>query len=169
MTFTASIHEPSARKASGLTGIQICGSAAALSLWALSANAVTVTLTDVMGEVGHTARVCGVVAWATYEVNFRAHPTFVTMVDPDQPNALHGLTAVIYETDRAKFGGAPEASLEGQRICVTGFVSFFRQRPECKPVRETRCPYHAMIATVPRSHFRGLCEGRPSPCNATRS
>jgi len=130
MTFTASIHEPSARKASGLTGIQICGSAAALSLWALSANAVTVTLTDVMGEVGHTARVCGVVAWATYEVNFRAHPTFVTMVDPDQPNALHALTAVIYETDRAKFGGAPEASLEGQRICVTGFVSFFRQRPE---------------------------------------
>ena len=112
MTFTASIHEPSARKDSGLTGIQICGSAAALSLWALSANAVTVTLTDVMGEVGHTARVCGVVAWATYEVNFRAHPTFVTMVDPDQPNALHALTAVIYETDRAKFGGAPEASLQ---------------------------------------------------------
>ena len=130
MTFTASIHEPSARKASGLTGIQICGSAAALSLWALSANAVTVTLTDVMGEVGHTARVCGVVAWATYEVNFRAHPTFVTMVDPDQPNALHALTAVIFGDDRAKFGGAPEASLEGQRICVTGFVSFFRQRPE---------------------------------------
>ena len=94
----------------------------------------------VMGEVGHTARVCGVVAWATYEVNFRAHPTFVTMVDPDQPNALHALTAVIYGDDRAKFGGAPETALEGQRICVTGFVSFFRQRPECKPVRETRCP-----------------------------
>jgi len=52
------------------------------------------------------------------------------MVDPDQPNALHALTAVIYGDDRAKFGGAPEASLEGQRICVTGFVSFFRHRPE---------------------------------------
>ena len=103
---------------------------AALSLWALSANAVTVTPTDVMGEVGHTARVCGVVAWATYEVNSRAHPTFVTMVDPDQPNALHALTAVIYGDDRAKFGGAPETALEGQRICVTGFVSFFRHRPE---------------------------------------
>ena len=104
--------------------------AAALSLWALSANAVTVTPTDVMGQVGHTAKVCGVVAWATYEVNYRAHPTFVTMLDPDQPNALHALTAVTYGTDRAKFGGAPEAALEGQRICVTGFVSFFRQRPE---------------------------------------
>jgi hypothetical protein len=40
------------------------------------------------------------------------------------------VTAVIYATDRAKFGGAPEAALEGQRICVTGFVSFFRHRPE---------------------------------------
>ena len=37
---------------------------------------------------------------------------------------------VVYGTDRAKFGGNPEAVLQGQRICVTGFVSFFRQRPE---------------------------------------
>ena len=29
-----------------------------------------------------------------------------------------------------KFGANPEAVLQGQRICVTGFVSFFRQRPE---------------------------------------
>ena len=109
---------------------KVAFASAALSLWALSANAVTVTPTDVMGQVGHTAKVCGVVAWATYEVNNRAHPTFVTMVDPDQPNALHALTAVIYGDDRAKFGGAPETALEGQRICVTGFVSFFRHRPE---------------------------------------
>ena len=109
---------------------KVAFASAALSLWALSANAVTVTPTDVMGEVGHTARVCGVVAWATYEVNNRAHPTFVTMVDPDQPNTNRVLTAVIYGTDRAKFGSAPEAALEGQRICVTGFVSFFRNRPE---------------------------------------
>jgi hypothetical protein len=91
---------------------KVAFASAALSLWALSANAATVTPTNVMGEVGHTARVCGVVAWATYEVNFRAHPTFITMVDPDQPNALHALTAVIYGDDRAKFGGAPEASLD---------------------------------------------------------
>ena len=52
------------------------------------------------------------------------------MVDPDQPNALHALTAVIYGDDRAKFGDAPETALDGQRICVTGFVSFFRNRPE---------------------------------------
>jgi hypothetical protein len=76
------------------------------------------------------AKVCGVVASAVYEASSRAHPTFVTVVDPDQPNASRTLTAVIYGTDRAKFGVAPEAVLQGQRLCVTGFVSFFRQRPE---------------------------------------
>jgi hypothetical protein len=39
------------------------------------------------------------------------------------------MTAVIYGTDRAKFG-MPEVALQGQRLCVAGFVSFFRQRPE---------------------------------------
>jgi hypothetical protein len=60
----------------------------------------------------------------------RAHPTFLTLVSPDQPNASATLTAVIYGTDRAKFGNAPETALAGQRICATGFVSFFRHRPE---------------------------------------
>jgi len=36
---------------------------------------------------------------------------------------------VIFGDDRAKFG-TPEMALQGQRICVTGFVSFFRNRPE---------------------------------------
>src|SRR5215469_17660636 len=83
-----------------------------------------------MGQVGHTAKVCGVVASAVYEASSRAHPTFVTVVDADQPNASRTLTAVIYGTDRAKFGVAPETALQGRRLCVTGFVSFFRQRPE---------------------------------------
>jgi hypothetical protein len=102
----------------------------ALSLWAFSAGAVTVTPTDAMGQVGHTAKVCGMVASAVYDASSRAHPTFVTMVDPDQPNASRTVTAVIYGTDRAKFGAAPEAVLQGQLVCVTGYVSFFRQRPE---------------------------------------
>lgn len=101
----------------------------ALSLWAFSAGAVTVAPTDAMGQVGHTARVCGVVAPAVYDANSRAHPTFLTLVSADQPDANRALTAVIYGTDRAKFG-TPEAALQGQRVCLTGFVSFFRQRPE---------------------------------------
>jgi hypothetical protein len=102
----------------------------AVGLWALSAGAVTVTPADAMSQVGRAAKVCGVVASTVYEANSRAHPTFVTLISPDQPSANRALTAVIYGTDRAKFGGNPEAVLQGQRVCMTGFVSFFRQRPE---------------------------------------
>jgi hypothetical protein len=110
-------------------GAKVVIASTALSLWALSAGAVTVTPTDAMGQVGHTAKVCGVVAAAVYEANSRARPTLLTLVSADQPDANRALTAVIYGTDRGKFG-APEAALQGQRVCVTGFVSFFHQRPE---------------------------------------
>jgi len=115
----------------------------ALSLWAFSASAVTVTPADAMGQVGHSAKVCGMVASTVYEASSRARPTFVTLISPDQPSASRALTAVIYGTDRAKFGGTPEAALQGQRICVTGFVSFFRQRPEMILSDPTQVSYFA--------------------------
>jgi hypothetical protein len=110
--------------------VKIAIASATFGLWAFSAGAVTVTPADAMGQVGRTANVCGVVASAVYEASSGGHPTFVTLVSPDQPNVNRALTAVIYGSDRAKFGGTPEAALQGKRICVTGFVSFFRQRPE---------------------------------------
>jgi DNA/RNA endonuclease YhcR with UshA esterase domain len=101
----------------------------ALGLWAVSAGAVTVTPAEAMSQVGHTAKVCGVVASANYAADARAHPTFLTLVNPGQPNPTGALTAVIYGTDRAQFGN-PEVTLSGQRVCATGFISYFRQRPE---------------------------------------
>ena len=59
----------------------------ALSLWAFSAGAVTVTPTDAMVQVGHTAKVCGLVASAVYEANSRAHPTFLTLLNVFSPTA----------------------------------------------------------------------------------
>jgi hypothetical protein len=123
--------------------IQAAIASTALSLWALSAGAATVTPADAMSQVGHTSRVCGVVASAVYEANSPAHPTFVTLVSPDQPSVNRALTAVIYGSDRAKFGGAPETALQGKRICVTGFVSFFRQRPEMILSTPTQVFYYA--------------------------
>ena len=110
--------------------VKVAIATTAFSLWALSAGALTVTPADAMGQVGHTAKVCGTVASAVYEVKSPAHPTFLTLISNDQLNLNRALTAVIYGTDRAKFGSTPEVALQGQRICVTGFVSFFRQRPE---------------------------------------
>src|SRR5215472_3735956 len=90
---------------------------AVLSLWAASVGAATVTPADVMGQVGHNVRVCGLVASANYQPDTRAHPTFLTLIDPDRPSANQALTAVIFGDDRAKFG-TPEMALQGQRICV---------------------------------------------------
>lgn len=109
--------------------IKVAIASTALSLWVVSASAVTVTPADAMGQVGHAAKVCGVVASANYAAESRARPTFLTLVDPGQQYPTAALTAVIYGTDRAKFGN-PEVSLSGKRVCVTGFVSYFRHRPE---------------------------------------
>ena len=95
-----------------------------------------------MSQVGHTARVCGLVASANYEPDTRAHPTFLTLIDPDRPSANEALTAVIFGDDRAKFG-TPEMALQGQRICVTGFVSFFRDRPEMILTRPSQVSFVA--------------------------
>jgi DNA/RNA endonuclease YhcR with UshA esterase domain len=101
----------------------------AFSLWAFSAGAVALSPVDTMGHIGQTATVCGAVASADYAAGSRANPTFLTLVDPDQANSNRALTAVIYGSDRAKFG-TPEMTLQGQRICVTGHISYFRGRPE---------------------------------------
>jgi hypothetical protein len=110
--------------------IKVAIASTALSLWAISAGAATVTPADAMGQVGRTAKICGVVASAVFEANSGGHPTFVSLISPDRPGASRALTAVIFGSDRAKFGSAPETALNGRAICVTGFVSFFRQRPE---------------------------------------
>jgi len=96
--------------------VKIAIASAAVGLWAFSAAAVTVTPADAIDQVGHSAKVCGVVASAVYEAGTRGHPTFVTLMSPDQPGANRTLTAVIYGTDRAKFGGTPEAAMQGQRL-----------------------------------------------------
>jgi len=121
--------------------MKVAIAAAALSVAAFSAGAATVAPADAMGQVGHTAKVCGVVASANYAADARAHPTFLTLVNPVQPNPAAALTAVIYGTDRAKFGN-PEMALPGQRVCVTGFISYFRQRPEMMLSNPSQLSYY---------------------------
>ena len=98
----------------------------AFSVWALSANAATISPADAAGHVGESATVCGVVASAKFAANSRAKPTFLDMGQP-YPNET--FAAVIFGSDRAKFG-EPETTLAGKRICVTGQVRNYRGRPE---------------------------------------
>jgi DNA/RNA endonuclease YhcR with UshA esterase domain len=99
---------------------------AAFSVWAASAGAATISPADAAGHVGETATVCGVVASAKFAATSRAQPTFLDMGQP-YPNET--FTAVIFGSDRSKFG-EPETTLSGKRVCVTGPIRDYRGRPE---------------------------------------
>jgi DNA/RNA endonuclease YhcR with UshA esterase domain len=99
---------------------------AVFGLWVLPASAAIVSAGDAARHVGETATVCGVVASAKFAANSRSQPTFLDL-GSSYPNAV--FTAVIFGDDRPKFG-APETSLPGRRICVTGQIQNYRGRPE---------------------------------------
>jgi hypothetical protein len=81
---------------------------------------------DAAIHVGETATVCGIVASAKFAATSRSQPTFLDFGNP-YPNAT--FTVVIWGDDRAKFG-APETSLRGRRICVTGGIRLYHGKPE---------------------------------------
>jgi len=47
----------------------------------------------------------------------------------DKPYPNHIFTAVIWIEDRPKFG-QPEAELKGKKICVTGTIEEYQQKPQ---------------------------------------
>jgi DNA/RNA endonuclease YhcR with UshA esterase domain len=106
--------------------IKFAVAAVAFSFWALSADAASISPADAGSHIGETATVCGLVASAKYAANSRAQPTFLNM---GQPYPNEAFTAVIFGTDRAKFG-QPETTLSRKRICVTGQVRNYRGKPE---------------------------------------
>src|SRR5262245_31199083 len=85
-----------------------------------------ITAQQAADHVGEEVEVCGVVASATYATRSRGQPTFLNL---DRPYPNHIFTAIVWGSDRNRFGYAPE-SLQGKRICVTGFVTTYRNRPQ---------------------------------------
>ncbi|HEV2549584.1 MAG TPA: hypothetical protein VGU20_19870 [Stellaceae bacterium] len=98
---------------------------ALLFLWSYSACAATRTPDEASRHVGESATVCGTVASADYAARSKGQPTFLNL---DKPYPNHVFTAVIWGTDRPKFG-TPEALL-GKPVCVTGMIKLFRNKPE---------------------------------------
>jgi DNA/RNA endonuclease YhcR with UshA esterase domain len=92
----------------------------------LAAMAAELTPEDAAKHVGENATVCGTVASAHYAPRTRSQPTFLNL-DKPYPNQI--FTAVIFGSDRAKFG-EPETTLQGKRICVTGTIRLYRGKPE---------------------------------------
>ena len=106
--------------------IRLAAPVVAFGLWGFSAGAASISPADAASHIGENATVCGLVTSAKYAANSRAQPTFLDM---GQPYPNEAFTAVIFGTDRAKFG-EPEATLSGKRICVTGQVRNYRGKPE---------------------------------------
>ena len=105
---------------------RLTAASAVFGLWALPTSAATLAPGDAASHVGESATVCGVVASAKFAANSRSQPTFL---DFDRPYPNPVFTAVIFGSDRSKFG-TPEKSLQGTRVCVTGQIRDYRGKPE---------------------------------------
>jgi endonuclease YncB( thermonuclease family) len=86
----------------------------------------TLTAAEAADHIGSTATVCGTVASTKFAERSNAQPTYLNL---DRPYPDQLLTVVIWGTDRGSFG-EPEKRYSGKRICVTGKVELFRERPQ---------------------------------------
>ncbi len=91
-----------------------------------TAHAATLTPLHAKDHVGESATVCGLVASATFAARTKGQPTFLNL---DNPYPEHIFTALIWGSDRPKFGH-PEDTYKGKRICVTGTIKPYRGVPE---------------------------------------
>jgi hypothetical protein len=105
---------------------RLLAASVAAGLLAYSASAADLRPEDAASHIGETATVCGVVASAKFEAHARAQPTLLDL-GKSYPHAV--FTAVICGDHRSKFG-APETSLRGKRVCVTGQISDYHGKPE---------------------------------------
>ncbi len=77
-------------------------------------------------HIGEIATVCGLVASTKYVPEATGAPTFLDFGSA-YPRAV--FTALILGGDRPKFG-APEKTLGGKRVCVTGQITVYGGTPQ---------------------------------------
>jgi len=84
------------------------------------------TAAEAKDHVGETATVCGHVVSTRYAASTKGQPTFLNL-DKPYPNQV--FTAVIWGSNRSKFG-KPEDDYKEKRVCVTGRIAEYRGKPE---------------------------------------
>lgn len=97
----------------------------ALSLAQLPTGSVSAA--QAAAHVSEIAKVCGLVVSATYAESSAGSPTFLDL-DKPYPNAV--FTIVIWEEDRAFYGGHPEVKFAKSRVCIEGLVESYRGKPQ---------------------------------------
>jgi len=96
----------------------LLGSCLALGI----APASPLTPLQAKDHVGENATVCGIVASATFAARTKGQPTFLNL---DKPYPEHIFTALIWGSERPKFG-QPEETYKGKRLCVTWTIKPYR-------------------------------------------
>ena len=97
--------------------------ATSLLLFAQSGH---LTSAEAKNHIGERATVCGKVVSTHYAARTKGSPTFLNLDEP-YPNQV--FTALIWGSDRSKFGD-PESKYGNKRICVTGLIKDYRGVPE---------------------------------------
>jgi hypothetical protein len=98
---------------------------AVVGLLALPSGAAPLSPEETANHIGRSATVCGVVASTKFDAHLDRQPTFL---DFGKPYPDEVFAAVIFGSDRAKFG-TPETTLQGKRVCVSGTVSEYQNKP----------------------------------------
>jgi hypothetical protein len=99
---------------------------ATLAGWAAAAPAEPLAPDDAVKHAGETVTVCGLVAGAKYAAQVRGGTTFL---DFGKPYPDSTFTALIFASDRAKFG-TPEKTAQGKDFCVTGKIEMYQGKPQ---------------------------------------
>jgi hypothetical protein len=85
-----------------------------------------ITAAEAKDHVGETRTVCGKVVSTHYATASKGQPTFLNL---DEPYPRETFTILIWGSDRAKFG-VPETKYKDARVCVTGKITSYREKPE---------------------------------------
>ena len=107
--------------------LSIASSALSLLLtFSTAAQTNKITAAEAKDHVGEVRTVCGKVASTHYASGSKGQPTFLNL---DEPYPKEVFTILIWGSDRAKFG-APETKYKDARVCVTGKITSYREKPE---------------------------------------
>src|SRR5436853_3524967 len=100
---------------------------AAFLIFSFFLKAQTITPEEAKDNVGKTVTVCGKVR-STYKTNsVNSNPTFLDF-GKKYPNAV--FSVVIWENTLSKFSYNPKRKLKHKKICVTGKIKLYKERPE---------------------------------------
>jgi hypothetical protein len=82
---------------------------------------------DIAKHVGDSVKVCGKIFTTRYFENAPNSPTLLN-VDGAYPNQI--FTIVIYSDVRKEMGGSPEVEYKEKKVCITGKVDLYRNKPQ---------------------------------------